>query len=162
VSGIGIIRAICKSASSSKQKTSPAPHHSVPYRPDALPAAQPTRQSTERRTQQNIIKQHRNKTVDSAVFKYLQGFQLPLLILSSRTFKTVDDQRQKKEYGESGLTTSYDTYFQQKSDLYLLLTHKYANSFVKYTRIAAQQQFLVLYQREHNYYAIMFIFAQTA
>ena len=160
MSGTGISRAICKSASSSRQKTSPAPHHSVPYRPDALPAAQPTRQSTEGQTQQNIIKQHRNKTVDSVVFKYLQGFQLPLP--SSRTFKTVDDQRQKKEYGESGLTTSYDTYFQQKSHLYLLLTHKYANSFVKYTRIAAQQQFLVLYQREHDYYAIMFIFAQTA
>jgi len=125
-----------------------------------LPPNQPTRQSTEGQTQQNIIKQHRNKTVDSVVFKYLQGFQLPLL--SSRTFKTVDDQRQKKEYGESGLTTSYDTYFQQKSHLYLLLTHKYANSFVKYTRIAAQQQSLVLYQGEHNYYAIMFIFAQTA
>ena len=45
MSGIGIIRAICKSASSSRQKTSPAPHHSVPYRPDALPAAQPTNTS---------------------------------------------------------------------------------------------------------------------
>ena len=33
---------ICKSAPHSRQITMPAPHHSVFYRPDALPAAQPT------------------------------------------------------------------------------------------------------------------------
>ena len=33
---------ICKSAPRSRQITMPAPHHSVFYRPDALPAAQPT------------------------------------------------------------------------------------------------------------------------
>ena len=38
----GISWAICKSAPHSKQITTPAPHHSVFYRPDALPAAQPT------------------------------------------------------------------------------------------------------------------------
>ena len=32
---------ICKSAPRSRQITTPAPHHSVFYRPDALPAAQP-------------------------------------------------------------------------------------------------------------------------
>ena len=42
VSGSGIIWAICKSAPRSRQITTPAPHHSVFYRPDALPAAQPT------------------------------------------------------------------------------------------------------------------------
>jgi len=42
VSGSGISWAICKSASRSRQMTTPAPHHSVFYRPDALPAAQPT------------------------------------------------------------------------------------------------------------------------
>jgi len=42
VSGTGISWAICKSASRSRQITTPAPHHSVFYRPDALPAAQPT------------------------------------------------------------------------------------------------------------------------
>ena len=42
VSGSGISWAICKSASCSRQITMPAPHHSVFYRPDALPAAQPT------------------------------------------------------------------------------------------------------------------------
>ena len=38
----GISWAICKSAPCSRQIATPAPHHSVFYRPDALPAAQPT------------------------------------------------------------------------------------------------------------------------
>ena len=42
VSGNGISWAICKSAPRCRQITTPAPHHSSFYRPDALPAAQPT------------------------------------------------------------------------------------------------------------------------
>ena len=42
VSGSGISWAICKSAPHSRQITTPAPHHSVFCRPDALPAAKPT------------------------------------------------------------------------------------------------------------------------
>ena len=42
VSGSGISWAIWKSASRSRQITTPVPHHSVFYRPDALPATQPT------------------------------------------------------------------------------------------------------------------------
>ena len=42
VSGSGISWVICKSAPRSRQITMPAPHHSFFYRPDALPAAQPT------------------------------------------------------------------------------------------------------------------------
>ena len=42
VSGSGISWAMCKSAPRSRQITTPAPHRSVFYRPDALPAAQPT------------------------------------------------------------------------------------------------------------------------
>jgi len=42
VSGNGISWAICKSATHSRQITTPVPHHSVFYRLDALPAAQPT------------------------------------------------------------------------------------------------------------------------
>jgi len=42
VSGSGFSWATCKSAPRSRQITMPAPHHSVFYRPDALPAAQPT------------------------------------------------------------------------------------------------------------------------
>ena len=41
MSGSGISWAICKSAHRSRQITMPAPHHSVFYRPDALPVAQP-------------------------------------------------------------------------------------------------------------------------
>ena len=42
VSGSGISWDRCKSAPCSRQITTPASHHSVFYRPDALPAAQPT------------------------------------------------------------------------------------------------------------------------
>ena len=42
MSGSGISWAICKSAPRSRQITTPVPRHSVFYRPDALPAAQPT------------------------------------------------------------------------------------------------------------------------
>ena len=42
VSGSGISWAMCKSAPHSRQITTPAPHHSVFYRPDALPAAERT------------------------------------------------------------------------------------------------------------------------
>ena len=42
VSGSSICWAICKPAPRSRQITTPAPHHSVFYRPDALPAAQLT------------------------------------------------------------------------------------------------------------------------
>jgi len=42
VSGSGIIWAICKSAPCFRQVTTPAPHHSVLYRPDAVPATEPT------------------------------------------------------------------------------------------------------------------------
>ena len=42
MSGSGISWAICKLAPCSRQTTTPAPHHSVFYRPDAVPAAQPT------------------------------------------------------------------------------------------------------------------------
>ena len=49
VSGSDISWAMCKSAPRSRQITTPAPHQSVFYRPDALPATQPTasKQSTE-------------------------------------------------------------------------------------------------------------------
>ena len=42
ISGSGISWTICKSAPQSRQITTPAPHRSVFYRLDALPAAQPT------------------------------------------------------------------------------------------------------------------------
>ena len=42
VSGSGMRWDICKSAPNPRQITTPAPHHSVFYRPYALPAAQPT------------------------------------------------------------------------------------------------------------------------
>jgi len=55
VSGSCISWAICKSAPRSRQITMPAPNHSVFYRPDALPATQPT-VSKHSRQQYQIIK----------------------------------------------------------------------------------------------------------
>ena len=42
MSGSGISWTVCKSAPRSRQTITPAPHHAVFYRPDALPATQPT------------------------------------------------------------------------------------------------------------------------
>ena len=55
MSSSSITWAICKSAPCLRQITMPAPHHSVFYRPDALPAAQ-QRESTE-----GIISKHNPK-----------------------------------------------------------------------------------------------------
>ena len=57
VSDSGISWAICKSAPRSRQITTPAPHHSVFYRPDALPAAQPSANSVK------ALKATMNKTL---------------------------------------------------------------------------------------------------
>ena len=56
VSGSGISWAICKSAPRSRQITMPATHHSVFYRPDALPTAQPT------------ASKHWKQSINSALF----------------------------------------------------------------------------------------------
>ena len=55
VSGSGIGWAVCKSAPRSRQITTPVPHHSVFYRPDALPAAQPTASKHWRQSQWHRI-----------------------------------------------------------------------------------------------------------
>jgi len=47
VNGSGISWAICKSATRPRQVPMPASNQSVFYRPDALPAAQPTASNTE-------------------------------------------------------------------------------------------------------------------
>jgi len=59
VSGSGIHWAICKSAPHTRQTTIPAPHRSVFYRPDALPATQP-----------NSVKAL--KAINRSISKYLE------------------------------------------------------------------------------------------
>ena len=56
VSGSGISWAVCKSATRSRQITTPVPHHSVFYRLDALPAAQATASKHWRQCTSNHIK----------------------------------------------------------------------------------------------------------
>ena len=73
MSGSGISWAICKSAPRSRQITTPAPHHSVFYRPDALPAAQPTaskhwRQKANKKPDNaDITYTHINRTFSSQI-----------------------------------------------------------------------------------------------
>ena len=56
VSGSGISWDICKSAPCSRQITMPVPHCSVFYRPDALPATQPTVSKHWRQKSENMQK----------------------------------------------------------------------------------------------------------
>jgi len=71
VSGSGISWAICKSAPHSRQITTPAPHQSVFYRPDALPAAQPT---ASKHWRQRIV-------ITGIKYKYMHLIIRPLLQL---------------------------------------------------------------------------------
>ena len=64
VSGSSISWVVCKSAPRSRQITTPAPHHSVFYRLDAIPAAQPTASKHWRHYscyQENINQYHRTE-----------------------------------------------------------------------------------------------------
>ena len=89
--GSGISWAICKSAPRSRQITTPAPHHSVFYRPDALPATQPTaqRQSTTTTT----ICHRRTGIGGGHIISLSPGQYLVMSVWSSSiTIKALDSQ----------------------------------------------------------------------
>ena len=69
VSGSGISWAVCKSAPRSRQITMPAPHQSVFYRPDALPAAQPTASKHWRQYEMDITAASENQTLANFQFR---------------------------------------------------------------------------------------------
>ena len=71
MSGSGISWTICRSAPCSRQITTPAHHHSVFYSPDALPVAQPQRQSTEG-TRQRLMVTVINQQSTVGSLKYCQ------------------------------------------------------------------------------------------
>ena len=75
VSGSGISWAMCKSAPHSRQIATPAPHLPVFYRPDALPAAQPT---ASKHCQINYLRVHQTNL--RQIFRFV------------RTIMDVDDQ----------------------------------------------------------------------
>ena len=79
VSGSGISWAVCKSASRSRQITTPAPHRSVFYRPDALPVTQPTVSKHWR--------QKGNKVIKSNLSLYRWCSQLAHYVLNGLYFK---------------------------------------------------------------------------
>ena len=82
VNGIGISWDICKPEPSSRQITMPAPHHSsFFYKPDALPAAQPTvskhwRPSYTMRTFNNQSPKTMLKALQRLIVKFRNAFRL--------------------------------------------------------------------------------------
>ena len=77
MSGSGISLATCKSAPRSRQITTPAPHHSVFYRPDALPAAQPT---VSKHWRQPSLQKNYN-IVESEVFKKFVNVSVRIMLM---------------------------------------------------------------------------------
>jgi len=92
VSGSGISWAICKSAPRSRQITTPASHHSVFYRPDALPAAQPTASHITERNNNFWLQVHDCVWTNEYNFNCIEGLSFfgggsKFLIRSSDTTK---------------------------------------------------------------------------
>jgi len=77
VSGSGISWAICKSAPHSRQIATPTPHRSVFYRPDALPAAQPTVWKHWRQTKHNIHNTYSHNIIMTTLLIQHRIYQLP-------------------------------------------------------------------------------------
>ena len=86
MSGSGISWAICKSAPRSRQTTTPAPHHSVFYRPDALPTAQPTASKHWRNQHRHRI----DKCMDTLLANQTARKVKPRTIAESRSGKMAD------------------------------------------------------------------------
>jgi len=91
VSGNGISWAICKSAPCSRQITVPAPHHSVFYRLDALPAAQPTA-SKHWRHCTRIYVCYKKTTIN------YQHIRATALDLCNNMYKILSKQKRKQSY----------------------------------------------------------------
>jgi len=95
VSGRGISCAICNSALRPRQIIMPALHHSVFYRPDALPAFQPT--ASKHWTFQ-IIREYMNKKSQSnlgraALLPHMQAILLATMGCPTFTLKTAPSHR---------------------------------------------------------------------
>ena len=107
VSGSGISWAICKSAPHSRQITMPAPHHSVFYRPDSLPAAQPTASKHWRQNFDDKNQWKKRKNIKKIWLHKLEG---PVVLHAQSTkcrnwYNTVnnfDDKNQWKIYVRLG------------------------------------------------------------
>jgi len=115
VSGSGISWAICKSAPYSRQTTTPAPHHSVFYRPDALPAAQPTASKHWRQTDKQADKQSNTSTcsLDLSRCWLIQkqvASRAAMLTTCIHTKITVNNQQDTEQYRASA-TSPYTCMF---------------------------------------------------
>ena len=115
VSGSGISWAMCKSASRSRQTTTSEPHHKFFYRPDALPAAQPTvpkhwRQITNHVTLQILEIQTHTHTHLTAAFSRTTWLRLYQKGKSNLDFNEArDSEWQWHQLGHMQVCTSLQT-----------------------------------------------------
>ena len=86
MSGSGISWPIDISAPRSRQRTMPAPHHSVFYRPDALPAAQPTVSAVKALKAKNQWRQY---------MRYAMYFQFLLMNLCFHRMAKIGDVQKR-------------------------------------------------------------------
>ena len=107
VSGSGISWVVCKSAPRSRQIITPAPHHSVFYRLNALPAAQPTaskhsRQKHWRQGRSSFIAWTlQSRRVACCVLVVVQSWMTDLEIFAVMTASLIHD------YEHTGTTNTF-------------------------------------------------------
>ena len=101
VSGSEIRWAICNSASRSRQITMPEPHRSVFYRPDALPAAQPT---ATKHWRQKVTKRHWIKKASWCDLQATCRIISPLMW----THMTENEQKEMLQYLHSSVMLTGD------------------------------------------------------
>ena len=107
VTGSSISWAICKSAPRSRQITMPAPHHSVFYRPDALPAAR----------MNDLEKQIKLQDVQTSIATYFLHFDLwpSFSLWTVKVNQHTTDQGQRS-FGSKLLLTAYEQLTNHISD----------------------------------------------
>ena len=100
VSGSGISWAVCKSAPHSRQITMAAPHHSFFYRPDALPAAQPTASKHWRQIlMHKATDKYRSTFCHLLTQKWLKAYAQTTTINDLRCHTNTTELKKKQEYG---------------------------------------------------------------
>jgi len=114
VSGSGISWAICKSAPRSRQIATPTPHRSVFYRPDALPAAQPTASKHWRPSTCTVIRSNAG-----ALTWAVSGAECMLLAVQAGSTRRVDAERHCSFPNHSRPQTSTASNYKPVRDLWL-------------------------------------------
>jgi len=148
VSGSGISGAICKSAPCSRQITTPAPHHSVFYRPDALSAAQPTaskhRKEKEKNKQREREEKGDNKNAmerKKATGRGLEGkWEKMTMVRREKGRKGREGKKRRAELKVDCLGQCEDVVDQQSAGDMLFAAHKHA---VLVKRLASNKKLML-------------------